>query len=43
MLLSSLNDFRDDRWHKIKVRLAPPLPATPLRVYFKKRYLAPGG
>jgi Ca-activated chloride channel homolog len=40
---SPVNDFRDDQWHKIKVRLAPPLPTTPLHVYFKKGYLAPGG
>jgi Ca-activated chloride channel homolog len=39
---SPSNAYRDDQWHKIKVRLAPPLPTTPLHVYFKKGYMAPG-
>ena len=35
--------LHDAKWHKIKVRLAPPLPVEPLHVYSKKGYMAPGG
>jgi Ca-activated chloride channel family protein len=37
------NSSRDEQFRKIKVRLAPPLPASPLHVYFKKGYIASGG
>jgi Ca-activated chloride channel family protein len=37
------NAVHDAKWHKIKVRLAPPLPVEPLHVYSKKGYMAPGG
>lgn len=37
------NSTRDEQFRKIKVQLAPPLPTTPLHVYFKKGYVAPGG
>src|SRR5438270_6549588 len=37
------NTSRDDQFRRIKVRLAPPLPAAPLHLYFKKGYIAPGG
>jgi Ca-activated chloride channel family protein len=36
------NTLHDAKWHKIKVRLAPPLPVEPLHVYSKKGYTAPG-
>lgn len=36
------NAVHDAKWHKIKVRLAPPLPVEPLHVYSKKGYMAPG-
>jgi Ca-activated chloride channel family protein len=37
------NSARDNQFRKINVRLARPLPATPMRLYFKKGYIAPGG
>jgi Ca-activated chloride channel family protein len=36
------NAVHDAKWHKIKVRLVPPLPVEPLHVFSKKGYMAPG-
>jgi Ca-activated chloride channel homolog len=36
------NAVHDSKWHKIKVRLVPPLPVQPLHVFSKKGYMAPG-
>jgi Ca-activated chloride channel homolog len=36
------NALHDAKWHKVKVRLVPPLPVEPLHVFSKKGYMAPG-
>ena len=36
------NAVHDAKWRKVKVKLVPPLPVEPLRVFSKKGYMAPG-